>query len=385
MLVAMNTTELQGTFREMWVTRPTRPQQGRQLAGVAAALARRYDIDPVLVRVALVVSAFYGVGAALYLAGWVLLPAEPVPDGEPPPRRPRVWVLAGFGVAVVATLGALHDGHLLPGAAIAAALLFLLHRTRGGRAVAAAPVAPPVDEPAGERTTPPAWDPLGAAPFAWDLPEPGPAAPPAPPRPRSRVTPVTLAAALLAGGITALVLLLGPGFDAPVLLGVVLAVLGGGLLVGAFTRGGRGLVPVALLAVAVTAGHLAFAPRWAEEGVGDLTAAPVDAAAVAPRYETGLGDVALDLRGVDLTGSTVPLRTEVQTGAGDVRIAVPADADLRFSGSAGAGDITVDGREHDGPGVELRVDDLGRDGVAGGRPLVVEVHAGLGDVEVSRG
>ena len=42
--------------------------------------------------------------------------------------------------------------------------------------------------------TPPAWDPLGAAPFAWDLPEPGPVPAPAPQR-RSRVTPVTLALA----------------------------------------------------------------------------------------------------------------------------------------------------------------------------------------------
>ena len=54
--------------------------------------------------------------------------------------------------------------------------------------------------------TPPAWDPLGAAPFAWDLPEPGPVPAPAPRR-RSRVTPMTLAVALLAGGVTALVLL----------------------------------------------------------------------------------------------------------------------------------------------------------------------------------
>ena len=30
---------------------------------------------------------------------------------------------------------------------------------------------PPADEP---RTTPPAWDPLGVAPFAWDLPDPTP-------------------------------------------------------------------------------------------------------------------------------------------------------------------------------------------------------------------
>ena len=60
-------------------TRPARPREGRQIAGVSAAIARRYDIDPVLVRVGFVVAAFYGIGAALYIAGWVLLPDEPVP------------------------------------------------------------------------------------------------------------------------------------------------------------------------------------------------------------------------------------------------------------------------------------------------------------------
>ena len=63
------------------------------------------------------------------------------------------------------------------------------------------------------------------------------------------MTPVTLALALLAGGVTALVLLAAGGLtDLPVLFGVLLAVLGAGLLVGAFTRSGRGLIPVALLA-----------------------------------------------------------------------------------------------------------------------------------------
>ena len=76
-LGAMNGSDVQHTLREMWETRPARPREGRQLAGVAAAIARRYDIDPVLVRVGFVVAAFYGIGAALYIAGWVLLPDDP--------------------------------------------------------------------------------------------------------------------------------------------------------------------------------------------------------------------------------------------------------------------------------------------------------------------
>ena len=100
-LGAMNGSDVHSTLREMWETRPARPREGRQIAGVAAAIARRYDIDPVLVRVGFVVAAFYGIGAALYIAGWVLLPDEPGPAitrpaesqglAAGPDRRSRPW------------------------------------------------------------------------------------------------------------------------------------------------------------------------------------------------------------------------------------------------------------------------------------------------------
>ena len=166
--------------------------------------------------------------------------------------------------------------------------------------------------------TPPAWDPLGAAPFAWDLPEPGPS-----PRPHrgaaSRVTPVTLALALLAGGVTALVLLAAGGLtDLPVLFGVLLAVLGGGLLVGAFTRSGRGLIPVALLVVALTWGALA-APldRIARRAAaGPAAGADDPGRARAAATTAGVGTIELDLRRMDLT---VPPGAAAHTGRDDDR------------------------------------------------------------------
>src|SRR3954447_14751189 len=118
-LAPMNTTNVHGTFREMWETRPARPRDDRQIAGVAAAIARRYDIDPVLVRVGFVVAAFYGIGAALYIAGWVLLPDEPgdVHSTGPGRRRPKAWLLIPLAIAAVAGLGGVshaHGGILLP-------------------------------------------------------------------------------------------------------------------------------------------------------------------------------------------------------------------------------------------------------------------------------
>jgi phage shock protein PspC (stress-responsive transcriptional regulator) len=401
-LGAMNGSDVHSTLREMWETRPARPREGRQIAGVAAAIARRYDIDPVLVRVGFVVAAFYGIGAALYIAGWVLLPDEPGP-AIPGRRHRKAWLLIPIGIAAVAGLGGAshsHGGVLLPIVAVAT-LLFLLHRSRSDRGVAgrraprdpstgAGPTPPAEGAASASGVTPPAWDPLGAAPFAWDLPEPGPVPAPAPQR-RSRVTAVTLALALLAGGVTALVLLAAGGLtDLPVLFGVLLAVLGAGLVVGAFTRSGRGLIPVALLLIAMAWGALA-APldRIAAGPQQDLRLAPTTPAALAPHYESGVGTVELDLRRMDLTvpagAAITPVATSIDAGLGSVEIRVPRDADVRFTGESGLGSVEFDDEEADGPGARLSVDDLGADGVASGRPLVLDVHAGVGSVEVHRG
>jgi phage shock protein PspC (stress-responsive transcriptional regulator) len=399
-LDAMNSSDVTVTLKDMWATRPMRPRNDRKIAGVGAAIARRYDLDPVLVRVGLVAAAFTGVGLAFYVLAWALLPDEPADGSAPDRRRPRLGTLIIFGILAVIAIGDLADNPvriLLPAAAIGT-LLFLLHRSRADRGIPG-PATPGIAPAAGptarsdaspDQVTPPAWDPLGAAPFAWDLPEPGPAPAPTPTPRRSRVTPITLAAALLAGGVTALVLLATGGLtDLPVLFGVVLSVLGGGLLVGAFVRSGRGLIPFALLASALTWGVLAAPLDRLAEPPRDLRLVPASAAALAPRYENSVGDVELDLRGIDLTvppgPALPPVATRIDAGAGSVEVWVPANADVRFTGSVGVGSVAFAGQESDGPDARLQVNDLGADGVASGRPIVLDVQAGVGSVEVHRG
>lgn len=93
--------------------------------------------------------------------------------------------------------------------------------------------------------TPPAWDPLGAAPFAWDLPEPT-----EPPgiddRPRSRFTPVVLGLTVIATGVAAAISAGTDWLDPAKVAAIGLAVVAAGLLVGAFVRRGAGLIPVAI-------------------------------------------------------------------------------------------------------------------------------------------
>jgi phage shock protein PspC (stress-responsive transcriptional regulator) len=54
-----------------------RSVKGRWLAGVCAGIADYFDIDPVLIRVVFVVTAFMGgVGLVGYVAGWALMPEQ---------------------------------------------------------------------------------------------------------------------------------------------------------------------------------------------------------------------------------------------------------------------------------------------------------------------
>ncbi|QYN35011.1 PspC domain-containing protein [Pseudonocardia sp. DSM 110487] len=409
----MSRTDVGETLREMWETRPARPRDDRQVAGVAAGIARRYDIDPVLVRVGFVVAAFSGIGAALYIAGWILLPAAPADPAAPRPTRPRTWLVVALAIGAAVTMGSVFGGNgpdwILP-LLVVAGLLYLLHRSRGDRGAraaeaptVAAPMAAPgpslLKEPTGAAgsteppVNPPAWDPLGAAPFAWDLPEPSPAQAEPPPR-RLPVTPVTLGLALIVGSAAAVIMMLGGMLtlaNLAVLCGVVLTVLGAGLVLGAFLRTGRGLIPFALLLSALTWAIVA-APvdRWEGDGYGELVAAPTTEAALQKSYERGAGEIDLDLRNLDLSvppdGNTSPVRTRISMGAGDVTVRVPPTADVTLTAAAGFGDVRFGGLEDDGPDAHVQViDDLGTDGVRSGRPLVLDIDAGLADVEVRRG
>jgi phage shock protein PspC (stress-responsive transcriptional regulator) len=54
-----------------------RPRDGRMVAGVCAALARRFDMRPWLVRLLFVLSCLLpGPQILLYLALWVILPSQ---------------------------------------------------------------------------------------------------------------------------------------------------------------------------------------------------------------------------------------------------------------------------------------------------------------------
>lgn len=138
---------------------PLRQPNG-YVAGVCEGIGVRYRIDPTLVRIVFaVVTLCGGAGMAAYLIAWGLMPKQ---ADQPSPFEAAMnggedkslgWVL-GVVAFVLIFGGAMADSSILAAILISAAVLvggyFLLEKR------------------------PPAWDPLGAAPDLWHLPEPSP-------------------------------------------------------------------------------------------------------------------------------------------------------------------------------------------------------------------
>ena len=178
--------------------------------------------------------------------------------------------------------------------------------------------------PTGTATrTPPEWDPLGVAPFAWDLPEPAPAPEP-PPVQQHRdggvVTRVTVGLALLAGGVATGGIFAGwwtlpwAGVAA-----IALTVIATGLFIGALRGRGHGLIGPGIFLSLVTVA-LAVTGLDARAAYGEQRWAPATTQAVESEYVINGGQGVLDLSQLTVpAGQTVGTEVEVRAGqaAGD--------------------------------------------------------------------
>jgi signal transduction histidine kinase len=132
------------------------------IAGVAAGIARRLNIDPIVVRVAFVaLTAAGGAGFVLYFLGWALMAGE---DGKLAPverlagRRETLLVVAGMTLLALAALLLLREwGLWFPDAIVWPVLLAAAGGTliwrQSTAAEAPAPTPPAASAPA-ERTAP---------------------------------------------------------------------------------------------------------------------------------------------------------------------------------------------------------------------------------------
>lgn len=402
------------TAKDFWANRPRRPRNGRVIAGVAAGIGRRYGIDPVIIRIVLAVTTFTGgVGVLFYLLGWLLLPAEQdeVSPVEALIGRGRSSTGPGLtillGIALIPTFAIFtHDSFTTY--VVAACLLvglFFLHRGRADHQYAVRPTenpartpadAPITDsgltgEPMSEQTRwsgqppsnapqqPPAWDPLGAAPFAWDLPEPQPAAPQPEPEPplrpyrKSRVGLATLGFAIVAGAA----MFATNAFAPHVIVGILAGIVGLGMVAGSFLGGGRGLI--ALAAVLCCFGALLSVSHVTNPRniASDQRYSPTSISAVQPLYTGGIGNVTLDLTGLPNTGS---VSTKVSVGTGDAQVIVPANADVVASCTSSIGDVNCLDVHESGP--NNNTVSATQNDPSDNLKIVLDVSSSIGDVEV---
>ncbi|MCF3938990.1 PspC domain-containing protein [Gordonia sp. GW1C4-4] len=227
------------------------------------------------------------------------------------------------------------------------------------------------------RRTPPAWDPLGTARFAWDLPEPATEqAIDHRSQRRSPLTLVVIGLAVIVAAAGAALHQVGVDWFTPArIVSMALAVVGGGLIYAGLRRrnaGGHsaGLVPIALiLGVAVIAttsiGHL----NLPSGGVGERTWTPIAESDIDDAYSLTMGKMVLDLRGVDITADRT---VELRNGVGEIEVLVGENTNISANCDANVGDyVCPDGL------------DGGRDGTDG-PVLTIDAHTNVGHVEVTR-
>ncbi len=240
-----------------------------------------------------------------------------------------------------------------------------------------APLSSAPEPPRINAQVPNGWDPLAVAPLAWEFPEPAPryapVAPPAPKRPRSRLTPVTIGLAILAAALAGAAAAAGVEWMTPARIAAfALAVVGLGLVVGAFMRRGYGLLVLAApLAGFVMLASLIGPIDFDETTVGDRVWAPTSVTELQPRYALDIGSGTLDLRGLNLTESR---SIEVAVNVGDAKVQLPEGMTVKTT-------------------CDIRVADSNstcKDGLSGpnapGAPVLdLHIKMHLGDAVVTRG
>lgn len=300
-----------------------RSREDRVIAGVCGGIARTLGIDPIIVRV--IVAAFTiagGAGLFAYALAWLLIPddtgATVVSSHREGSRLGKLIlaiVLAALTLAAVANLTPFNGQ-----GAFGVFLLVLVgvvvwqafgqdwfRGTRETHTTEWAGSTVTVDKgPDGKTVT--IETPAGTA-FVHDAP-------------RSPIGRVVWNLLLIVIGVAIAMHWAGSTISYPIVLAVMLAIVGLGLVVSAFAGRARGLIALGLLLTA-----LAAPPVWrGHTDVGNRTWIPV-ATAPAGAYSLGVGDATLDLRTLD---GSMPSSGSASVGIGTLRVLIPSQSNAEY-------------------------------------------------------
>ena len=364
------------------VVRLRRRASDRVAAGVASGIADYLNVDPILIRVALVgLVLFNGAGFFIYLLAWLFIPVEGRDSSIVEDWIQRLGVNASTAgtvawviLAIVGTMWLFdsmqpNDGvvNVRPMVGFVVALLVIAGGILLVRRTAAGGPSGPVDRA------------VASGPAYADAPAP-PARPavvsrPRVPRERSPLGFYVLGLLLLTigamtavdGATTADIL---PGQYA----GVALAIVGAGLVIGAWWGRARWLIFVGLLLIPIAVA-MSFVTAPLEGGWGDRRESPTTAAELDDEYRLAGGELTIDLS--DLPRSTAERHIAASIGIGRLLVIVPDGAGVDVTTEIGAGTSNLLGTVQEGTGL---TDRNVREGTGG--TFVLDLEAGIGSVRV---
>jgi phage shock protein PspC (stress-responsive transcriptional regulator) len=335
-----------------------RSSDDRIVAGVCAGMARHLNVDPIIVRIAVVALTFIGLsGLILYLAAWFFIPTDDDPksvaaDWFNLDRNEEQVRTVGLFVALVLAVAAVVGDNgwglwWLGWWIIPVAFLYWLFGVRPRRRrqewpAAASTVVPPYPPPATGVPVPGSTEAQVADYTAWKTQQ-------VLDRKRRRwerrresriLRGLTLSAVLIAEAIAVIVDRNVGHIPWTGYVAVALTVVAVGCLVGTMWGTAGGLIGIGLvLTLVLTIGS------FAQSGpIGEQRFTPQTASEVQPSYHHGIGNLELDLseivRPATLTGRTV----RVTTGIGRTAITVPADVAVKLDASVQSGEVNAFGR-----------------------------------------
>lgn len=345
------TTTAQAPVRELH-----RSRDDRVVAGVAGGLGHYFDLPPIFFRVAFVVLALVGgAGILLYAAAALVIPDAGKRDSIAVQalreHRDRPWLLIGVGLVALATLSLIAQARFWPNGGFAWTLLIL-----GAIAIGLSQrrdAARAEEHQAVEGGPPPARRP------SLGLP--------------------TFGVLLAAGGLLALLEMLG--IDVPWGIALAVAAIAVGLVValGAILHLRTGALFLVGIVLAGTAIVVSTADVHLKGSVGERVVNAGSVSDLQRNYDVAVGELRLDLRNVALPAGETHVDADV--GVGQLTVTIPDDANVVVSASNGVGNIDVLGQVRDGWDKDVHVNALSSGSAA---TLVLDVHVDLGDIDVRR-
>jgi phage shock protein PspC (stress-responsive transcriptional regulator) len=367
-----------------------RSSEDRIVAGVCAGVARHLNVDPIIVRIAVVALTFIGLaGLILYLAAWFLLPED---DSERSvaadwfnltQNEPQVRAIGLFVAAVLAVVAIVGDSGwglwwigwwVLP-----AAFLFWLFvvrpRQRREEFFAASANAAPGAKPAQWSSDPDVLktqvDAYTAAKTAQVLE-----------RKRQRyerrresraLWRLTLSLIAIAIAVT-LIVDQQVGVDAPTYIVAALLAVAIGCLIGTVWGNSGGLVGLGLLLTVA----LMVSSAVPHGRVGEQVREPQTLAGLQPSYRHGVGEFVLNLSGFDKPTQLAGRTVHIDAGVGQTTVYVPKSLPVTLDAELEGGEISAFGRQWHGHNNDVTTTD------GEGKALHLVINQRFGDMEVIR-